>query len=221
MLFIMVCVAGMKRVRSPRVSGAGQHSSGGGAAAEADVESPAASKAKRTSGLSSGGTAADKGLEAAAVKESDSPRAKQRKRRQLCCILTLLLALVAAGIGVGVWQGIEKSKPRSAVQQQQQQSGAPLTFRVTVGAPIAEQSAVACAKWFGDKQVSSSWVIIDIDPHHNTPYKQGSAYATHAAVNQLQHMYRLIYTGAMCIGNNDYELQQAHSMSILCCVPAR
>jgi hypothetical protein len=154
MLFIIVCVAGMKRVRSPRVSGAGQHSSGGGATAEADVESPAAGKAKCTSGLSSGGTAADKGVDTAAVKESDSPRSKQRKRRRLCCILTLLLALVAAGIGVGVWQGIEKSKPKSAVQQQQ--PGAPLTFRVTVGAPTAEQSAVACAKWFGDKQVSSS-----------------------------------------------------------------
>jgi flagellar basal body-associated protein FliL len=143
-------------VRSPRVSSSGQHSSGGGGAApEADVESPAASKAKRSSGLSTGGAAADTGLAAAAVKESDSPRAKQRKRRRLCCILTLLLALVAAGIGVGVWQGIEKSRPQSAVQQQQQQPGAPLTFRVTVGALTAEQSAVACAKWFGDKQVSS------------------------------------------------------------------
>ncbi|WIA12941.1 hypothetical protein OEZ85_006556 [Tetradesmus obliquus] len=121
-----------------------QQSSGGGAAAaaEGDVESPAAGKAKRASGLSAGG---------AAEKETDSPRTRKRKRRKLCCVLSLLLALIAAGIGVGVWQGVEKGRPKLAVQQQQQPAG-PLTFRVTVGAPTAEQSAVACAKWFGDKQ---------------------------------------------------------------------
>jgi hypothetical protein len=153
----------MKKLRSPRVSAASQQSSGGAAAAEGDVESPAAGKAKRGSGLSAGG-AADKGQEGEAVKQTDSPHTRQRKRRKLCCILMLLLALIAAGIGVGVWQGVEKSRPKSAVQQQQQ-PGAPLTFRVTVGAPTAEQSAVACAKWFGDKQVSSIWRLVLVYCH--------------------------------------------------------